>query len=152
MIERYFFIDFPDQYTADVYGKNYFHTAKILGLQYDYSSSPFGEGKFHFKIRIKGSENNVKKFSDFVKDSSKLEEGITLKQSDLKDISDQKSFTADEVKAMIDPLLELCKNWEEIANDWRKLNDKVIRDWRRAKIIDIVCWTMLVSALIYTVW
>jgi len=151
MIEKIFLIDFPNQRVADIFGTRYFNTAKILGLEYRYSIAEFGENKFHFKIAVKGDKKSIKNFTNFVNESSKLEKDISIKQKNSNIISEH-TFTAEEVKNMVEPMMQMCRNWQKINHSLQQFNEKMIKDWKKARTTNIIVWLTMIGTMFYLVF
>ena len=64
-----FAVDFPDAETAKILADRWLYTANLLGILYQHTVIPFGEGKYHYKASLAGPPEDMEQFLQFV-DSS----------------------------------------------------------------------------------
>ena len=64
-----FAVDFSDAETVRILADRWLYTANLLGIVYQHTVIPFGEGKYHYKASLAGSQEDMEQFLQFV-DSS----------------------------------------------------------------------------------
>jgi hypothetical protein len=74
-----FIVDFPDAMTAKIYTDRWVHSASLLGIVYQHSITPYGEGKFHYRAAMDGNVHDVERFMSFINESLALLDNSELK-------------------------------------------------------------------------
>ena len=79
MDEETIYVDLDDKITASLFGKRFWNTSKILGLEMQHEYALFGVDKWRLKMVVKGHPDDIKMFSDFVNEAVELlEEELLL--------------------------------------------------------------------------